>query len=340
MKNERYYYGILSKEEKAAYRMIYNGIKMRALNIVVPVYLPPKQIQDVYLKVLYDNPIFYYINQTVIRMTGEAGYYILLPEYLYTNNEIEKINQDIQNVLRRIDVKARTMLSNEFRLEKYLHDSVVKSVAYDYDSLQKNDCYNAHSIVGAFLDKKAVCEGIAKAFKLLCNEYSMKCIVVLGKADPEGKFDGDTYHAWNLVKVGNGSYHVDVTWDNMFEREIEHISYDYFNVTTEDILKDHQPMGQLPICTDTGLNYFHCTKSFVGTYEELVKLITQRFNARAIMFKIRPESPEFKTLDEVKAKTYLALSYTMLTKGTNKKTAVLFNESQWIGKILFSQEEA
>ncbi len=76
------------------------------------------------------------------------------------------------------------MLSNEFRLEKYLHDSVVKSVAYDYDSLQKNDCYNAHSIVGAFLDKKAVCEGIAKAFKLLCNEYSMKCIVVLGKADP------------------------------------------------------------------------------------------------------------------------------------------------------------
>ena len=273
-------------------------------------------------------------------MTGEAGYYILLPEYLYTNNEIEKINQDIQNVLRRIDVKARTMLSNEFRLEKYLHDSVVKSVAYDYDSLQKNDCYNAHSIVGAFLDKKAVCEGIAKAFKLLCNEYSMKCIVVLGKADPEGKFDGDTYHAWNLVKVGNGSYHVDVTWDNMFEREIEHISYDYFNVTTEDILKDHQPMGQLPICTDTGLNYFHCTKSFVGTYEELVTLITQRFNARAIMFKIRPESPEFKTLDEVKAKTYLALSYTMLMKGTNKKTAVLFNESQWIGKILFPQEEA
>lgn len=88
----------------------------------------------------------------------------------------------------------------------------------------------------------------------------MKCIVVLGKADPEGKFDGDTYHAWNLVKVGNGSYHVDVTWDNMFEREIEHISYDYFNVTTEDILKDHQPMGQLPICTDISRL---CAGSFV-----------------------------------------------------------------------------
>ena len=339
MKNERYYYGILPKEEKAAYRMIYNGIQMRALNIVVPVYLTPEVVQDVYLKVLFDNPLFYYINQTVIRMTGQPGYYILLPEYLYTNNEIELINNDIQNVLRKIDVKARSMLSNEFRLEKYLHDSLVKSVAYDYDSLQKNDCYNAHSIVGAFLDKKAVCEGIAKAFKLLCNEYAMKCIVVLGKADLEGKYDEDSYHAWNLVKVGNGSYHVDVTWDNMFERDIEHISYDYFNVTTEDILKDHQPMGQLPLCTDIGLNYFHCTKSFVSTYDELITLIMQRFNARAIMFKIKPGSSDFKSMDEAKLKTYLALTHTMMLKGVNKKSAVLFNDAQWIGKILFPKEE-
>ena len=335
MKNERYYYGILTKDEKVAYRMIYNGIKMRALNIAVPVSLPPQQIQDVYLKVLYDNPIFYYINQTVIRMTGESGCYVLLPEYLYTNKDIEIINQDIRNVLQRIDVKARTMLPNEFRLEKFLHDCVVKSVAYDYDSLQKNDCYNAHSIVGAFLDKKAVCEGIAKAFKLLCNGYSLKCIVVLGKADPDGKFDSDTYHAWNLVKVSNDSYHVDVTWDNMFDREIEHISYDYFNITTEDILKDHQPLGRLPVCTDIGLNYFYCTKSFVSTYEELVKLITQRFNARAIMFKIKQGNLEFKTMDEVKSKTHLALSYAMVIKGTIRKTALLFNEKQWIGKIIF-----
>lgn len=166
---------------------------MRALNIVVPFALPPEEIQEIYLMVLYDEPMFFYINQTVIRMTGQAGYYVLLPEYLYTVSEIEQVNLDIQNVLRKIDVKARTMLSNEFRLEKYLHDSVVKSVAYDYESLKKADCFNAHSIVGAFLDKKAVCEGIAKAFKLLCNQYSMKCIVVLGKADPSQQFGENTY---------------------------------------------------------------------------------------------------------------------------------------------------
>ena len=98
-------------------------------------------------------------------------------------------------------------------------------------------------------------------------------------------------------------------------------------------------MGQLPICSDIGLNYFHCTKSFIGTYEELVSLIVQRISARAIMFKIKPGSSEFKSMDEVKAKTYFALSHAMLLKGKNRKMSVFFNEAQWIGKILFSQED-
>ena len=69
-------------------------------------------------------------------------------------------------------------------------------------------------------------------------------------------------------------------------------------------------------------------------------LISERFNARAIMFKVRHQDSEFPTIDEVKAKTYFALSHTMLMKGVNKKAAVLFNEAQWIGKILFPQEES
>lgn len=308
---------------------------MRALNIVVPFAFPPEEIQEIYLMVLYDEPMFFYINQTVIRMTGQAGYFVLLPEYLYTVSEIEQVNLDIQNVLRKIDVKARTMLSNEFRLEKYLHDSVVKSVAYDYESLKKADCFNAHSIVGAFLDKKAVCEGIAKAFKLLCNQYSMKCIVVLGKADPSQQFGENTYHAWNLVKVGNGSYYVDATWDNMYDQGLDCISYDYFNVTTDDILKDHRPNGQYPLCKDTGLNYFFCTKSFVNTYEDLVTLLLQRFNAKVIMFKISPGSTDFRSMEEVKIKTYLALSHIMALRKIERKACASFNDAQWTGKVIF-----
>lgn len=338
MRNERYYYSIMSSDERKAYKMIFDGLKMRAFNIVVSLYLSPDEVQEVYLKVLYDNPLFYYINQTVIRMQGHPGYWILLPEYLYTNNEINRINLDIRNIVNRVKVKADTFKNNEFRLEKCLHDSVVKSVAYDYDSLKKKDCFNAHSIVGAFLDRRAVCEGIAKAFKLLCNEYEIKCIVVLGKANKDGVYGEDDYHAWNLVKIGNESYHVDVTWDNLYDEEFHHISYDYFNMTTKEILLDHQPMGALPLCDATRLNYFHSTKSFVSTYDDLVTLIDQRFAAKEIAFKASRDKGHFLRSDELKEKTKAAVMHVMFKKNSMKPFALLFNEMHNIGKIIFMPE--
>lgn len=320
--------------------MIYDGLKMRAFNIVVSLNLGPDQVQEIYLKVLYDNPLFFYVNQTVIKMTGEPGYWILLPEFLYANREINEITKQIRKVVDKVAIKANNFKSNEFKLEKYLHDSVVKSVAYDYDSLQQEDCFDAHSIVGAFLHNKAVCEGIAKAFKLLCNEFGIKCIVVLGKADKEGDFSGDKYHAWNLVKIGDESYHVDVTWDNMYDTEIHHISYDYFNVTTKDILKDHQPIGgPLPPCDSTRLNYFYSTKSFVSTYSEIVELMYTRFNAKEIMFKANTDKGEFQRIDELKEKTVAAIMHVMFTRGKTKSFVLMFNELHNIAKVVFMPKE-
>lgn len=338
MRNERYYYSIMSPDERKAYKMIYDGLKMRAFNIVVSLYLSPDEVQEVYLKVLYDNPLFYYINQTVIKMQGRPGYWILLPEYLYTNTEINRINIDIRNIVNRIRLKADNFKNNEFRLEKCLHDSVVKSVAYDYDSLKKEDAFNAHSIVGAFLDKRAVCEGIAKAYKLLCNEFDIKCIVVLGQANKDGVYGDDDYHAWNLVKIGDESYHVDVTWDNLYDEEFHHISYDYFNLTTREILLDHKPIGDLPFCDSTRLNYFHSTRSFVSTYEDLVELINQRYSAKEIAFKALKNKGQFLRADELKEKTFTALTHVMFRKGGIKPFALLFNEMHNIGKIVFMPE--
>lgn len=326
-------------EEKEAYKIIYNGLKNRLYEIVVPSVLVSAQVQEIYLRVLYDNPLFYFVNQTVIRIVGQSGLHILLPEYLYTANEIAALNKDIRRIVDKVSVKANQFLSDEFRLEKFLHDSVVKSVAYDYDSLKKTDCFNAHSVVGAFLDNKAVCEGIAKAFKLLCNEFGIKCIVVLGKANQEGDFSGNDYHAWNLVKIGNESYHVDATWDNMYDKGLEHISYDYFNMTTEQIMLDHQPIGELPLCNSTRLNYFYCTNSFVSTYDELVSLIEQRYDSKSIMFQTRKDEGEFQLSQELKEKTFTALMHVMFKKRHPKPFALIFNEIHSIGKSYLHQRK-
>lgn len=325
-------------DERKAYKLIYTGLKMCVFNIAVPLHLSLNIVQEIYLKVLYDNPLFFYINQMIIRIQGRPGYWILLPEYLYTKNEINRINLDIRNIVNKVKINADKFKNNEFLLEKYLHDSVIKSVVYDYDSLKEKDNFNAHSIVGALLDRRAVCEGIAKAFKLLCNEYEIKCIVVLGKANKNGVYGDGDCHAWNLVKIGNESYHVDVTWDNLYDGKLHHISYDYFNVTTKDILLDHQPIGNLPLCNATRLNYFYSTHSFVSTYEELVVLIDQRLAAKEIAFKASQNKGYFLRADELREKTITALMHVMLNRGSTKPFVIFFNEVHNIGKIIFIPE--
>ena len=335
MKNERYYLSIMSPEEKQVYKIIYYGLKNREYTIIVPVNVVASVVQEVYLRVLFDGPLFYYVNQTVIRMQGIPGNWVLMPEYLYTANEIKRIDSELRKVVAVVKSKADQFIDNPFRLEKCLHDSVVKSVAYDYDSLMKNDCFNAHSIIGAFLDRKAVCEGIAKAFKLLCNEYAMKCIVVVGKADPKCIFGDDTYHAWNIVKIGTDSYHVDATWDNFYHNGLSHISYDYFNVPTKDIYRDHHPIVQIPECNSSHLNYYECTKSYVSSMDDLISIVISKFTESSISFRIKQQSDEFHSEDEVKARTFIALLIAMKHYGYDRRFAFLYNDRMHIGKVIF-----
>ena len=52
---------------------------------------------------------------------------------------------------------------------------------------------------------EAVCDGIAKAYKLLCDEAGILCAVVTGS---NGGLD-----AWNVARVAGHWAHVDVTDD-------------------------------------------------------------------------------------------------------------------------------
>ena len=171
------------------------------------------------------------------------------------------------------------------------------------------------------------------------TELKEACIAAFEKAvkNPiKGTIYGeDDYHAWNIVKIGNESYHVDVTWDNLYDGDLHHISYDYFNVTTKDILLDHEPMGNLPKCDATRLNYFHSTHSFVSTYEELVRLIDQRFGEKEIAFKASTNKGNFWQLGELKDETIKAMMHVMAKKNSQRSFALLFNEKHNIGKILF-----
>ena len=82
------------------------------------------------------------------------------------------------------------------------------------------------------------------AVKVLLNAIDVKCIVVTGTAGKNGNMRP---HAWNLVNIDEVSYQLDVTWD-MGKSTGDKISYEYFNLSDECIVKNHSADCKLPEC--------------------------------------------------------------------------------------------
>ena len=80
---------------------------------------------------------------------------------------------------------------------------------------------------------KPVCEGYARALKLVCDELGIPCILVGGTGNGEN-------HLWNYVRLENGYwYAIDVTWNDGTRSE------NYFLVGKDVMDKSHVPSGNV-----------------------------------------------------------------------------------------------
>lgn len=123
---------------------------------------------------------------------------------------------------------------SELEKEKFLHDYVVKNTKYDYENFINNtvpdDSYTPYGIL---VKKIGVCQGYAETMTLLLNMAGIECTTVVGKSQNQN-------HAWNKVKIDNNYYNLDTTWDDPApDKGSDYVRYDYFNVSDEQLSKDH-----------------------------------------------------------------------------------------------------
>ena len=146
--------------------------------------------------------------------------------------------------------------NNTYDIVKYLHDYLVTQVRYD-DDLSNDDADTAY---GALIDGKARCEGYTNAFSILLNLARIENAKVLYLGDDVAS---DIGHIWNLVKVNNDYYHVDITNDSFSlidDVPNDYVSYAYFLISTEDILRsspiNNTIIDLIPDCDATINNFF------------------------------------------------------------------------------------
>lgn len=108
-------------------------------------------------------------------------------------------------------------------LIRTIHDYLAQRLYYDTPAYQEylnqkadsnaNIDYRIFSSAGGFLDSVGtgvVCEGYAKSFKVLCDQFGIPCVLIGGRVLSTGEG-----HMWNGVQLNGKWYLVDVTWDDV-----------------------------------------------------------------------------------------------------------------------------
>jgi transglutaminase-like putative cysteine protease len=122
--------------------------------------------------------------------------------------------------------------------ETAIHDYLVLNAAYDAEGFEADTLTDdGYTPYGLLIEGKGVCQAYAETAKLLLNMVGIECAVATGLANGGGEWFG---HAWNIVEIDGKRYHLDVTFDDPVPDRKGKVSHEYFNLTDEQIQKDHQ----------------------------------------------------------------------------------------------------
>lgn len=258
-KAENYYYNQLNKEQKKVYYAMKEGL-LKMQDSFPVLKLSNRELADIYFMVRMDCPEIFYSVKFTYRYYPDSTAVELVPEYLFTKDKIKEHRQAMQSRVKKLARQAEKL--DEKGKELFIHDFIVNNVKYD--KLKKE---YSHEIIGALGNGVAVCEGMAKAVKILCDKLGIWCIIALSEANPD---KGIKYrHAWNVVRINGKYYHLDATFDNTLSRD-DIVRYDYFNLPDKQIFRDHEPViWKVPECIDSDHFYYREKKVSWTTIDEV-----------------------------------------------------------------------
>ncbi len=143
-----------------------------------------------------------------------------------------------------------------------IHDWLAYCVKYDFDlAAQENPDGNdpAFGLVGALINKKAVCDGLSKAFRLLCCIEQIRATRMLG-AYSDGNVSVN--HAWNKVELYGDWYNVDITLDVWHVNDMNLLNHGYFLVSDKDISEEQLQTRHVVYASDPINVNYPCNKTY------------------------------------------------------------------------------
>ena len=105
---------------------------------------------------------------------------------------------------------------------KIFHDYIVNNTQYDQNSTDSS--YTAYNLITT---GKAICGGYSDIMAIYLNSLGIQNYKITSEN-----------HVWNLVKLDNTWYHLDMTWDDPVASDgNQYLIHNFFMITTEQLLE-------------------------------------------------------------------------------------------------------
>ncbi len=247
----RYAYETLPEEKKVIYDQMLDAVMNHEEEAALSTE-DGRELEDIFNCIKADYGGLFWVESfryTQYQRNGKTEAMSFAPNYIMTAEERSQMQQKIDRQVKKY-IEGVTADASDYEKVRDIYQMLIQKVDYNLDA------ENNQNIISVFMNRETVCQGYASAMQYLMDQMDIPCVIVTGKAKGGP-------HAWNLVQIEGEWYYVDVTWGNSKfhddeENDIKYVEYDYLNITTEEMLKDHIPQVkfELPECTALENNYY------------------------------------------------------------------------------------
>ena len=229
------YYAMLDSTCQALYKQIYANACDLVSSFAPCKIVNTDQVQYTFEAVFADHPELFYVQTAYTeKYTSDKKVVEIDMAYYTIANDLENARNSFESAATAIEEGAR-QFPDDYSKEKYVHDTLIQTVVYDASAPMDQSAYSA------LVNGRSVCAGYARAYQYVMQKLGIPTYYCAGTSGED--------HAWNIVKLGDGYYNVDVTWD-----DTDPSSYDYFNKTDGDYAGTHVRKSlsvYLPACNGT-----------------------------------------------------------------------------------------
>lgn len=267
-KSDGYWSSKFSTNGQTAYMLFVDAVKKFQTQVEIPAI--DKSERSQFAQILQqEHPELFYVQQIGTRdKTDSDGYKSQEMTITYIADARSKYNA-VESAATRF-LSGAPKSGSDYDKELYVHDKLVNETTYQ---LHQKSIYNN------LVEHKSNCMGYAYAMKYLLNKLGVTCRVVIGTATGEGD------HMWNCVTLNGKEYLTDTGWDDPSGSTQHALSHRYFNLTKDEMNRDHQAKNpsEQNACTNTDQGYYRKNGMYYTSVEDAENAIKNNIESKKVM---------------------------------------------------------